>query len=252
MSASAAGPAKLHPYAAGIIRLIEEAATTQMPSLERAAQKIVGSVLDGGIVHVLGTGHSHILAEELFARASGPTFVNPILDETLMLHAAPGLSTRAERLHGYAEVVLAGHDLRAQDVMILVSNSGRNAVPIEAALYAKDRGVYTIAITSVRHSSNVPSRHSSGSKLMDVADIVLDTHAPLGDGQLTLASGESYGPTSTILGAVLGHTLLGLAIEELDRRGEDPRLLRSSNLDGSEDANVRRKAMYSDRIGMLR
>ena len=244
--------ASLHPYAAGIVELIEEATATQMTSLENAAEKIVDSVLAGGILHVLGTGHSHILAEELFARAAGPTFVSPILDETLMLHAAPGLSTRAERLHGYAEVVLAGHDLRAQDVMILVSNSGRNAVPIEAALYAKDRGLYTIAITSVRHSGAVSSRHSDGRKLMDVADMVLDTHAPLGDGQLALASGDTYGPTSTILGAVLGHTLLSLTIEELDRRGEEPPLLRSSNLDGSEDANARRKAMYSERIAALR
>ena len=135
--------------------------------------------------------------------------------------------------------------------MILASNSGRNAVPIEAARYAADRGLYTIAITSVSHSRAVPSRHGSGRRLMDVVDTVLDTHAPAGDGQLALASGEAYGPTSTILGAVLGHMLLCLAIEELDRRGEEPPLLRSSNLDGSEDANARRKAMYRERIPAL-
>lgn len=231
-----------HPYVRGIVELIQQGAPEQRSALQAGAAAILRALADGGIVHAFGTGHSHIIAEELFARAAGPTFVHPILDESLMLHSNPGLSTRVERLSGYAEAVLAGHELRENDVMIIASNSGRNPVPVEAAMYAAAKGVITIAMTSVAHSEHVDSRHASGSKLMDVADIVIDTGAPVGDGQLQLASGEAYGPTSTVLAIVLGHTLLSMVVEELERQGEEPPLLRSANLDHADAINAERRA----------
>jgi uncharacterized phosphosugar-binding protein len=233
-----------HPYVRGILDLIAQGAESQRPALEAGAKAILDALDAGGVVHVFGTGHSHIVAEELFARAAGPTFVQAILDESLMLHTRPGLSTRTERLSGYAEAVLEGYDLRPEDVMIVASNSGRNAVPVEATMYAAARGLTTIAMTSVAHSSLVASRHESGRKLMDVADIVIDTGAPAGDGCLRLGSGERYGPTSTALAIVLGHTMLSLVVEELDRRGDEPPLLRSANLDGSDAINAARKNAY--------
>jgi uncharacterized phosphosugar-binding protein len=237
-----------HPYVRGMIGLIEQGAATQRSAVESVAEAIVEAVQAGGVVHVFGTGHSHIVAEELAARAAGPLFVHPILDESLMLHTNPGLSTRTERLTGYAEVVLDGYELRREDVFIVASNSGRNPVPIEAVTYAKERGLTTVAVTSVAHSQHVASRHASGKKLMDVADIVIDTGAPVGDGQLHLASGEEYGPTSTALAIILCHTVICLVVEELERRGEDPPLLRSANLDGSDEINEARRSRYPARM----
>jgi uncharacterized phosphosugar-binding protein len=234
-----------HPYVRGMLDLIAQGGGSQRSALETGATAIVEALDAGGIVHVFGTGHSHIIAEELFARAAGPTFVHAILDDSLMLHTNPGLSTRTERLSGYAEAVLEGYDLRPEDVLVVVSNSGRNAVPVEATMYAAGRGLTTIAMTSVTHSSQVASRHESGRKLMDVADIVIDTGAPAGDGHLRLGSGEQYGPTSTALAIVLGHTMLSLVVEELDRRGDEPPLLRSANLDGSDAINAARKEAYA-------
>lgn len=246
-------PSAAHPYVAGVIDKIADATSGQRAALEEWGDRLAGRVRDGGILHVFGTGHSHILAEELFARAGGPTFVNPILDETLMLHGGVGKSSRAERLSGYARVVLDDHDLRPEDALLVVSNSGRNAAPVEAALRGRELGLATLAITSFAHSRSFASRHSSGRRLLDVVDVAFDNAGEVGDAQLTLADGgERYGPTSTVVGAVLAHTLLCTVIERLAAMGQAPPLLRSANLDGSEEHNRARKANYLHRIPALR
>lgn len=247
------GGTDLHPYVTGVILKMERAVREQWGKLESTASRLADSVENSGVIHVLGTGHSHIVAEEMFARAGGPLFVNPILDDSLMLHSGGGMSTRTERLPGYAGVVLDGHDLRADDLMLVVSNSGRNAVPVEAALYARERGLHTVAITSVAHSSAVDSRHPSGEKLMDVVDTVLDNFGVPGDGQLRLEStGAMYGPSSTVIGCTLGQVLLSLTIEELDGRGTAPEVLLSANLDAMTTGSSDRRAAYRDRIRALR
>lgn len=241
-----------HPYVAGVMDKIADATGRQREALGEWADRLAARVGEGGILHVFGTGHSHILAEELFARAGGPAFVNPILDETLMLHAGVGRSSRAERLPGYARVVLDGQDLRPQDALLVVSNSGRNPVPVEAALRGRELGLATLAITSFAHSRAFPSRHASGQRLLDVVDVAFDNAGEVGDAQLTLEDGERYGPTSTVVGAVLAHTLLCGVTERLAATGQAPPLLRSANLDGSEEHNRASKAGYLDRIPALR
>lgn len=243
----------LHPYVQGVIQKMERAVREQWATLQSTASRLANSVGSGGVIHVLGTGHSHIVAEEMFARAGGPLFVNPILDDSLMLHSGGGMSTRTERLPGYAAVVLDGHDLRPYDLMLVVSNSGRNAVPVEAALYAHERSLHTLAITSVAHSSSVDSRHPSGKKLMDVVDTVLDNFGVPGDAQLQLDSTDAmYGPSSTIVGCTLGQVLLSLTIEELDRRGTAPEVLLSANLDATVEGSSARRDAYRDRVRALR
>jgi uncharacterized phosphosugar-binding protein len=209
-------------------------------------------VRDGGVLHVFGTGHSHLLTEELFSRAGGATFVSPVFDPALMVTAGSGRSSRTERLHGYAETVLAGVDLRPGDAVLVVSNSGRNAVPVEAALYARERGCFVIGLVSAEHAASVTSRHRSGAVLGDVVDVVLDSHAPAGDAALQLPGHDDrYGPTSTILCATLAHTLTCLVVEELASTGEEPPVLRSANSDGTDEVNRRRKARYAGRIPAL-
>lgn len=242
----------VHAFATAVLERIARAVEDQDAVLRSTAVTVADRVRAGGVLHVFGSGHSHLISEELFARAGGATFVSPVFDPALMVTGGYGRSTRTERLHGYADAVLAGVDLRAQDAVLVVSNSGRNAVPVEAALIARHHGCFVIGLSSLEHTHSVDSRHESGRKLADVVDVVLDSHAPAGDAVLQLGGdGDRYGPTSTILGATLVHTLVCMVIERLDRLGEEPPVLRSSNLDGSAEVNRSRKARYTGRIHLL-
>ena len=128
----------------GLLSRIE---VEQTHSIRSAGEMVADSIAQGGILHTFGSGHSHMIAEEAFFRAGGLAPVNVILDERLVFLKGAAESTRAERESGYADVLLEREDIRAHDVAIVISNSGRNAVPIEMALGMKARGVNVIAIT---------------------------------------------------------------------------------------------------------
>lgn len=242
----------MHKYVEVVQGKIEQMITTQEEKLKIAAQKIAGSVIKGGILHVFGSGHSHMIAEEVFYRAGGAIFVNPILDTGFMLHDGAVKSTKMERLSGYAEAVLERVDAQEQDIFIAISNSGRNILPIEATEYMKEKGLYTISITSLKHSQSVTSRHPSGKRLFELTDLTFDNFGEPGDAALELSSGAKYGPTSSATGIILMQTLISMTIEELDRRGEDPAIIRSANLDGSDAINAKLIEKYKQRIPLLR
>lgn len=243
----------MHPYVSGVIQKITQAVETQAEKLEQISQRLVGSVERGGILHVLGSGHSHMIAEELFFRAGGPLFVSPILDPGLMLHNGANKSTRLERLTGYAEAILEDVDFRGHDVFLVVSNSGRNALPIEAVYYAKERGVFTVSISSFAHSRSVDSRHPSGKRLFEITDIALDNCGEIGDAQMALDGlDERYGATSSAVGIVLVQTLISMTIEALVEKGVKPPLMRSANLDGADEQNQKHIQKYLERIPLLR
>src|SRR5205085_8126865 len=120
------------------------------------------------------TGHSHLLAEEIFYRAGGLARACPILDTRLMLHENAIQATYDEREEGYGATILDRYPVAAGDVLVVASNSGRNSVPIDLALEAQRRGLRTVAITNLAHSRAWPSRHNSGKTLAEVADLTLD------------------------------------------------------------------------------
>lgn len=243
----------MHAYVKNVIEKIEQSTNEQEDQIEELAQKISESVKKGGIIHILGTGHSHMIAEEIFYRAGGVLFVNPILEANLMLHEDPVKSTRLERLPGYAKAILDGIHFKPEDTFIIISNSGRNAVPVEAALYAKERKVSTVAITSLAHSQSVDSRHESGKKLYEVSDYVLDNKGTAGDAVLDLKGFDGkYGPTSSVIGIVLVQTLVSLIIENLAEAGIEPPLMKSANLDSGDRQNAKLIEEYKDRIPLLK
>lgn len=129
----------MHPYVRGTIEKITLATEEQEEKLIELSEILANCVKNEGILHVLGTGHSHMISEELFYRAGGPLFVNPILEPGLMLHENPMKSTRLERLPGFATAILDGIEFNPNDVFLIISNSGRNPVPVEAAYYAMER-----------------------------------------------------------------------------------------------------------------
>jgi uncharacterized phosphosugar-binding protein len=220
-----------------ILARVREANREAIPA---AAGLIADAIARDGVVHAFGSGHSQLLAIELAGRAGGLAAVQAIID--------PGQG-RAETLEGYAATVLRDYELEARDCLIVISNSGRNASPIEMAQLGHERGLKVIAVTAVDFSRSVSSRHSSGKRLFEVADVVLDTCGAAGDAAVSVpGAGTDVGPTSTVVGAALLQATMVEAVAELVRRGVEPPVLRSQNVDGAADHNLALRARYRGRI----
>ena len=148
-------------------------------------------------------------------------------------------STRSEQESGLARSLIEREQVRAEDVAIIISNSGRNAAPIEMALEMQARGVKVIAITSLEQSRPSASRHASGKKLYQLADVSIDNCVPAGDALLTLPGLASrIGPSSTVAGAAIINSIIIEAVVELLRRGESVPVLPSANVEGVSEASL--------------
>ncbi|HWI65710.1 MAG TPA: SIS domain-containing protein, partial [Symbiobacteriaceae bacterium] len=191
-------------YYATVNRTLSTVMATQAGAIEEAGRLGAEAILNGGLIHAFGTGHSHMIAEELFDRAGGLVLVNAILEPSLMLHEGVQRSSSLERLPGYAQRLLELEPLTAGDLLIVISNSGRNAAPVEAAMYARERGLKVAAITSVAHSKSQPPNHASGKKLYELADVVIDNCGIPGDAALEVPGSPALVcATSTVAGAFI-------------------------------------------------
>lgn len=249
--AVAHGMSALDRYHQVVVQQLDTALASQRPALEAAAELLAAALAADRYLYAFGTGHSHLLAEEIFYRAGGLARAAAILDPPLMLHEGAAESSDRERRSGYAAELLARYPLAPGDVLVIASNSGRNAVPVEMALAARERGLHTIAITSLAHSRAFASRHPSGQRLFEVAELVLDNGGVVGDAALDLAGlPRQVGPTSTLVGAFLLNALVVRAIELALARGHVPEVYASSNADvpGWNEALV---ARYRGRLRHL-
>ena len=227
-------------YLAEAGRLVDRLAAAEWPNLDAAAALVADALAAGGDIHAFGTGHSHMLAEELFYRAGGFVRVRPILFEGLMLHADAELSTTLERLPGLAEAILEQHPIAAGDVLVVASNSGGNAVVAELAGLARAGGVSVIAIVSQAHASSSTARAHGDTNLREIADIVIDNGGATGDAAVAIDGFERrVGPTSTVVGAAALNAIVAEAAERLVARGIRPDVFLSSNLEGGDAANER-------------
>ncbi len=218
----------------GIIdRLIEQEAA----AFDKARDAIARTLAAGGLLHVAGSGHSHMLAEEVFYRAGGIAAAQAILDDDLMLHRGAERSTRLERETGHAARVLKDYRILPGDTVVVASNSGRNAYPVELAQIARECGATVIALTSLTHARAVESRHPSGKRLFELADIVLDNGGVYGDGVLDVPGvPDRMGPTSSIVGIWLLNALIAEAVEKVTAEGITVDVYRSANADSTDDA----------------
>ncbi len=208
-------------------------------SLELAAQLLAKSIAKNGLIHVFGTGHSHILAEEMFYRAGGLGAVNPILEEDLMLHISASRSTELERRTDLADQILEKQSIKTNDVFILISNSGGNSLMEAMAIRIKNHGVPIIAITSLEHA-NSPLARTSGIKLHELADIVLDNLGTVGDASITFPNSEIVtGPTSSVIGTAIINALASRAVEILLINGIEPEVFSSSNTKHGDQKNLK-------------
>lgn len=212
----------------------------ELPNIKIAADYVTESCKNGGKFYVFGSGHSHMIAEELYLRAGGLALVHGILPPELMLHEMANKSTYLERVEGYSQALVELYRVEAKDTVMVISNSGRNAVPVEMCLAAKAKGAKVIAMTSMQHSVNCTSRHSSGKKMYEIADVTIDNWGEPGDAAFPIEGLDStIGPTSSITGITIAQALVCQVVDNLVKEGIEPPVFKSSNVDGGDEHNNR-------------
>jgi uncharacterized phosphosugar-binding protein len=216
----------------------------QAEAIRDAAQLVGEAIADGGSVYTFGSGHSQLLAREISERAGGLAPVFHLPDPTWGL---------MERIEGYGETLFEQYPVKPGEVVFVISNSGRNPEPVEFAMMARDRGLKVIVVTSLEHSKSVESRHSSGMKLYELGDIILDTGAPKGDAAIAFEGlPMKAGALSTVLGASIMNAVIIEAIQYLLAKDIDPPVLISANIDGSDEHNAEIMQRYNHMAWMAR
>ncbi|MEC9488688.1 MAG: SIS domain-containing protein [Halanaerobium sp.] len=241
---------KYFAEADGVLKKVRE---TQHDAINEAARLAADTIINGGLIHAFGTGHSHMIAEEAYFRAGGLLPVNAILETALMLEDGPLKSSAMEKLPGLARIIAETQPFKEGDTIIIISNSGRNAVPVEMAMEAKDRGLQVVAITSLNHSRSVSSRHESGKKLYELADVVIDNCGITGDAILqhpgVLAP---FAATSSLAGIYIYQAFLAQVVHLLVEAGEEPPILISGNVDEGQQHNMKLLEKYASRLSYVK
>ena len=236
-------------YFDNIDGILAEVRESQKDSILQAADLVSDCIAKDGIVHAFGTGHSHILAREISLRAGTLAPINLIYDPSLAGSLQMEKSSYLERLEGYAKILIDYVDPAPEDIFIIISNSGRNAVPVEMALEAKKRSNKVIALTSVAYSQSFTARHSSGKRLFEIADVVLDNCGRVGDVAVKVPElDQGLGPTSTIAGAYLLNAVMVQAAFNLFHQSNEAPVLWSGNLDQGMERNEGIFRKYRGRI----
>ena len=220
-----------------VMKAMENATKTNEDAIEKGAKLMADAVQNGHTLYTFGTGHSHMIGQDVYARAGGYAKIYPIIEIEMTLATHPTKSTHVERTAAYADVLDVLYHIEDGDVIIATSNSGRNPLVIEYMMRAKAKGAKIIAITSLSHSKTIKSRHESGKRLFELADVVLDNVAPYGDAGVDIDKETRMGPISTLTGCYLAQLLMGCFVEDLKQRGVDAPVFKSSNMDGADAYN---------------
>lgn len=235
-----------------VLEQLDRQFNEESDSIESAAQLCAKSVVSDRVIHVFGCGHSQMFAMEVFYRAGGLVPVNALLIPHLALFPKAKLSTLQERVEGFAGEYLKLENVSSEDTMIIVSVAGRNAAVIDMAIEAKRIGMQVIALTSMQFSNEVSSRHSSGKKLADVADVLIDIKCDLGDAALSLEGVDAkFCGTSTVLGMTVMESIIARTVELCVDNGYTPPIYVSSNLDKGDKINAEYIKKYSSLISCL-
>lgn len=243
---------KPRDYLNHVIAVLEGIRDTQERQIRESAGIFAKALESERDIFLFGTGHSHMLAEEVFYRAGGLVNLHPILESALMLHESASKSTEMERLPQYAQVLFDSYGLKKDDVLVLISNSGRNGVCVDMALLAKERGLTVIALTSLRHSAAGTSRHPCGKKLYELADVVLDNMGCPGDACIPFETlGRNVAATSTCAGAAILNAVVAGCVEQMLADGFLPEVFCSSNVDGGDAVNRVFVEKYKNKIRSL-
>lgn len=230
----------------------------QSGAIRTAADWFAGTILAGRMVHVFGSGHSRIMVEEMWPRYGSFPGFNPIVELSLSFHnlvvGANGQRQAMflENVSGLAARILRNFDLSDLDTALVISSSGCNVVPIEIAEGFRARKIRVVAIVSRRHLDASTSRHARGIKLSDVADLVLDTGAPVGDAMVTIHGLDTpVAPGSTVGGCLLINSLKAETAARLTAAGHPPKVLSSAAVVGAERATTLFESAYDEHAHRL-
>ena len=223
--------------------LLARAWTANAPTIAQLAPLLGASIARGGVVHTFGSGHSELVSREIIGRAGGLVCITGIIDPTGgFIENLPGYGTKLVERYDRQYQLLAG------EVVIVISNSGKNGSPIDVALYAKKKGLTVVALTCMAMSRVTPSRHPGGRRLFEVADHVLDNGGVPGDAIVDLDEGVKAGPTSTLIGCSVLNWLTLATVEWLKTHGHPLPILRSQNLPGAIEYNRELGQKYKARL----
>ena len=232
---------------------LAEVRATQGEAIDLAAEACARSIAADKLVFSFGTGHGSLPALEMFPRTGTIVGFRPIVESTMIsFHRVWGdMGARQYRfihaVEGYGKAILRSHRLDPADSIVLFSHSGVNAVILDIALGAKEKGLTVIAVTSLPHSSANPARHSSGKRLFEIADIVIDTRASLSDASIRIEGLDApVGANSTSVAIAVAHAIVAATAEKLVRRGIEPFVMINPNTAGKEAADAANDRNYEE------
>jgi uncharacterized phosphosugar-binding protein len=238
--------------------VLDRIEATQMEAIARVSEMCADAIAAGGMAHLFGTGHSRIPLEEMFPRYGSYPGFHPIAELSMTFHtqvAGANGQRQAmfiERVEGLADVILDNFEFQPADLMIVFSSSGTTAVPIEMAIGARRRGLSVVAVTAVEHSMAGSSGHSSGTRLLDHADVVVDICTPVGDAAVYLDGVDTpIGPVSTVANAAVVNEIKVQTAELLAERGALPAVITSASVIGPERSGELFEGAYRDHARRL-
>jgi uncharacterized phosphosugar-binding protein len=232
-------------YFSDLIARLSTLKETLADPIARAEDAVLQAAKRDGLVYVFGTGHSHMLAEEVHFRAGGLALTVPILATATMLHEGAVMGTAYERMQGIVGPIMDRYPIGPGDVLFVISNSGVNAVPLEAARIGKERGATVIAITSVAYST-VSAKDRE--RLADIADIVLDNGSPPGDAVISVPGSDlKVGPVSTAIGVTIINAVMAGVAARLSAEGGEAPIYLSANMPGAKEINQKLVARFRPR-----
>ena len=226
--------------------------------IQEVAQLFAKSILDGRMVHLFGSGHSRMMVEEMWPRYGSFPGFNPIVELSLSFHnlvvGANGQRQAMflENVSGLASRILRNFDTSPKDTALIISSSGCNVVPIEMAEEFQKRKVKVVALVSSLHLEGSTSKKIDGKKLIDFADYVLDTGAPLGDAMIYLDGLDSpVAPGSTLGGVLLINCLKAEIAKILHENGKSPKVLSSGKIVGEQRAVHLFESAYDEHAHLM-
>jgi uncharacterized phosphosugar-binding protein len=239
-------------------RALVDTVSAQLPAIGTAADWFAATILAGRMVHVFGSGHSRIMVEEMWPRYGSFPGFNPIVELSLSFHnlvvGANGQRQAMflENVPGLAERILRNYAFDARDTAFVVSSSGCNLVPIEMAEGFRARGLRVVALVSAAHAAASTSRRTDGRKLMDFADLVLDTGAPVGDAMVRVEGLDTrVAPGSTVGGCLVVNAIKAEVAARLTSAGQPPKVLSAGAVVGVERATALFESAYDEHAHRL-
>ncbi|MFC0524946.1 SIS domain-containing protein [Pontibacillus salicampi] len=240
-------------YHQNIKSTLDQMMEKQASVLEESARLMVDTIQAGNSLYLFGASHAGIFTEDAFYRAGGMALFNPIFSPSLMLNVRPVTTTsKMERLEGQGHILLDSKPVQKGDVLFIHSVSGRNPVAIDMALAAQEKEMKVLALTNLSYSKSVESRHSTGKRLFEVSDFIIDNLGEPGDASVSIDSiPQKAAPTSTITGSFVIHSIVLYMISIMEERGLDIPIFRSANIDGGDEYNKEMMEKHADQIHYL-